>query len=44
MARVLITHDPGVVAETADRVLVQHAGRQFESAQDSALFSDPHHP
>ncbi len=44
MALVLITHDLGVVAETSDRVLVQYAGRQVESAHASALFSDPHHP
>ena len=44
MALVLITHDLGVVAETADRVLVQYAGRQVESARASALFGDPHHP
>ena len=44
MALVLITHDLGVVAETADRVLVQYAGRQVESAHASALFGDPHHP
>jgi dipeptide transport system ATP-binding protein len=44
MALVLITHDLGVVAETADRVLVQYAGRQVESAGAAALFADPHHP
>ena len=44
MALVLITHDLGVVAETADRVLVQYAGRQVESARVAALFADPHHP
>ena len=44
MALVLITHDLGVVAETADRVLVQYAGRQVESARADALFKDPHHP
>jgi dipeptide transport system ATP-binding protein len=44
MALVLITHDLGVVAETADRVVVQYAGRQVESAQVDALFADPHHP
>ena len=44
MALVLITHDLGVVAETADRVLVQYAGRQVESAHTSVLFGDPHHP
>ena len=44
MALVLITHDLGVVAETADRVLVQYAGRQVESARAAELFADPHHP
>ena len=44
MALVLITHDLGVVAETADRVLVQYAGRQVESASAADLFNDPHHP
>jgi dipeptide transport system ATP-binding protein len=44
MALVLITHDLGVVAETADRVVVQYAGRQVESARADTLFQDPHHP
>jgi dipeptide transport system ATP-binding protein len=44
MALVLITHDLGVVAETADRVLVQYAGRPVETAPAAALFEDPHHP
>ncbi len=44
MALVLITHDLGVVAETADRVLVQYAGRQVEAAAADTLFADPHHP
>jgi dipeptide transport system ATP-binding protein len=44
MALVLITHDLGVVAETADRVLVQYAGRPVESAPARELFADPHHP
>ena len=44
MALVLITHDLGVVAETADRVLVQYAGRQVEANQADTLFSQPHHP
>jgi len=44
MALVLITHDLGVVAETADRVVVQYAGRQVESAFADELFTDPHHP
>jgi dipeptide transport system ATP-binding protein len=44
MSLVLITHDLGVVAETADRVIVQYAGRQVESAPAAELFRDPHHP
>ena len=44
MALVLITHDMGVVAETAHRVVVQYAGQQVETHSTRALFSDPHHP
>jgi dipeptide transport system ATP-binding protein len=44
MGLVLITHDLGVVAEMADRVTVQYAGRQVESANAADLFADPHHP
>ena len=44
MGLVLITHDMGVVAETADRVIVQYAGRQVEQNSTRALFRDPHHP
>jgi dipeptide transport system ATP-binding protein len=44
MALVLITHDLGLVAEHADRVVVQYAGRQVESNDARALFADPHHP
>ena len=44
MGLVLITHDMGVVAETADRVVVQYAGRQVEQNATAPLFADPHHP
>jgi dipeptide transport system ATP-binding protein len=44
MALVLITHDMGVVAETAQRVIVQYAGQQVEIAETGPLFRDPHHP
>src|SRR5579863_698049 len=44
MGLVLITHDMGVVAETADRVVVQYAGQQVEANDTRALFADPHHP
>ena len=44
MALVLITHDMGVVAETAERVVVQYAGQQVETATRATCSSDPHHP
>jgi dipeptide transport system ATP-binding protein len=44
MALVLITHDMGVVAETAERVSVQYAGQKVEEQRVRALFGDPHHP
>jgi dipeptide transport system ATP-binding protein len=44
MALVLITHDMGVVAETAERVSVQYAGQKVEEQPVKDLFSDPHHP
>jgi dipeptide transport system ATP-binding protein len=44
MALVLITHDMGVVAETAERVLVQYAGLQVERQPVRSLFRTPHHP
>ncbi len=44
MGLVLITHDMGVVAETADRVSVQYAGRQVEQSTTRELFASPHHP
>lgn len=44
MSLVLITHDMGVVAETAQRVVVQYAGQQVEQQPVRSLFSDPHHP
>jgi dipeptide transport system ATP-binding protein len=34
----------GVVAETADRVIVQYAGQQVEANGTRELFADPHHP
>jgi peptide/nickel transport system ATP-binding protein len=43
-AVVLITHDLGVVAETADRVVVMYAGRKVEDAPVEQLFADPRHP
>lgn len=44
MALVLITHDMGVVAETAKRVMVQYAGQQVEHQNIKGLFTNPHHP
>ena len=38
---ILITHDLGVVAETADRVIVMYAGEQLEEANVVDLFYDP---
>jgi len=43
-AVVLITHDLGVVAETADRMIVMYAGRKVEEGTTAALFADPLHP
>jgi peptide/nickel transport system ATP-binding protein len=43
-AIVLITHDLGVVAETADREVVMYAGRKVEEAPVAALFARPQHP
>ena len=43
-AVVLITHDLGVVAETADRVVVMYAGRKVEEASVFDLFDRPCHP
>ncbi len=44
MAIVLITHDMGVVAENADRVVVMYAGRKVEEAPVADLFERPGHP
>jgi peptide/nickel transport system ATP-binding protein len=43
-AIVLITHDLGVIAETADRVVVMYAGKKVEEAPVTALFDAPLHP
>jgi peptide/nickel transport system ATP-binding protein len=43
-AVVLITHDMGVVADVADRVLVMYAGRVVEEGDKRRLFYDPQHP
>ena len=44
MAMIFITHDLGVVAETADRVVVMYAGRKVEEAGVDDLFETPLHP
>ncbi len=43
-AVILITHDLGIIAETAQRVLVMYAGRIIEEASVEALFESPYHP
>ena len=41
MGLIMITHDMGVVAETADRVVVQYKGRKMEEADVLSLFESP---
>ncbi len=43
-AIMLITHDLGVVAEVAERVMVMYAGRKVEEAPVRELFGNPRHP
>jgi oligopeptide/dipeptide ABC transporter ATP-binding protein len=44
MAVLLITHDLGIVAETAHRVIVMYAGRKVEEGSVADIFKDPRHP
>ena len=44
MGLLLITHDLGVVAEVADRVVMMYAGREVEKASITELFEAPRHP
>ena len=44
LAVILITHDLGVVAEVADRVLVMYAGQIVEQGTLDEIFYDPQHP
>ena len=44
MSVLFITHDMGVVAETADRVIVQYKGRKMEEADVLTLFESPSNP
>ncbi len=41
---ILITHDLGVVAEIADKVMVMYGGRTVEYGPVDQIFYDPHHP
>ncbi len=43
-AIIFITHDLGVMAEIADRIMVMYAGRIVERATRDALFAEPRHP
>jgi oligopeptide/dipeptide ABC transporter ATP-binding protein len=43
-AMVLITHDMGLIAENADRVMVMYAGKKVEEAEVNELFTNPLHP
>jgi peptide/nickel transport system ATP-binding protein len=44
MSILFITHDMGVVAEIADRVVVMHHGRVVETGETIAVFEQPEHP
>lgn len=44
MSMILITHDIGLVANTADRVLVMYAGQIIEEATAEEIFTHPKHP
>jgi peptide/nickel transport system ATP-binding protein len=44
MGLILITHDLGVVAQTAQRVIVMYAGKKVEEADVESLFANPRHP
>ncbi len=44
MSVLLITHDLGVVAETADKVVVMYCGRVVEKGTVEEIFTDPRHP
>jgi len=43
-AILLITHDLGVIAEIADRVIVMYSGKMVEEAKVRTIFKDPQHP
>ena len=44
MALILITHDMGVVAQMAERVIVMYAGEEVERADVHTIFKNPMHP
>ncbi|MBB3319888.1 MULTISPECIES: ABC transporter ATP-binding protein [unclassified Rhizobium] len=44
MAVILITHDLGIVAQWADRVVVMYAGRKIEEGLPGEVFDEPYHP
>ena len=44
MALVMITHDMGVIAETAKRIMVMYAGQIMEERSAEDLFASPQHP
>ena len=44
MAMILITHDLGVIAGVADRVMIMYAGKIVEQAARKELFANPRHP
>jgi peptide/nickel transport system ATP-binding protein len=44
MSVILVTHDLGVIAGTADRVAVMYAGRIVETGTTAAIFANPRHP
>jgi oligopeptide/dipeptide ABC transporter ATP-binding protein len=44
MAIMFITHDLGIIAQMADRIVVMYAGQGVESGQVESIFDDPTHP
>lgn len=44
MGVIMITHDMGVVAEVADRVMVMYAGKKVEEGKVEEIFDNPRHP